>query len=70
LVLFTVLLVRSVTLDGAWTGIKYLFTPDLTKLYSSKVWIEAVTQVFYSYGLGYGSIIALGSYNNRKNNCY
>ncbi len=66
--LITILLVRGLTLDGALDGIKYLFIPDWSLLKSSEVWIDAVTQIFFSYGLGVGAIVALGSYNNYNNN--
>ncbi|XP_020913372.1 sodium- and chloride-dependent taurine transporter isoform X1 [Exaiptasia diaphana] len=69
-VLLTILLVRAVTLPGAVVGIKYYLLPDLSKLKEGKVWIDAATQVFFSYTIGLGVMVALGSYNKFKHNCY
>ncbi|KAI6215220.1 Transporter [Aphelenchoides besseyi] len=65
----TIFLFRSAALDGAVDGLVYMFTPDLTRLYDPEVWLEAATQIFYSMGLGFGGLIAFGSYNKIKNNC-
>jgi solute carrier family 6 GABA transporter-like protein 1 len=65
-----ILLIKGLTLDGARDGIKYLFIPRLELLKNSEVWIDAVTQVFFSYGLGGATLISLGSYNKYSNNCY
>nr|BAO20821.1 GABA transporter1 [Euphausia superba] len=69
-VLMFILLIRGVTLPGASEGIKFYLIPDLNKLANVKVWMEAVSQVFWSYALVLGSLIALGSYNKFDNNCY
>ncbi|KAG5842384.1 sodium- and chloride-dependent transporter XTRP3-like isoform X2 [Anguilla rostrata] len=67
-VVLTIYLIRGITLHGAMNGIAYMFTPKLEELANPMAWINAATQIFYSLGLGFGSLIAFASYNRYHNN--
>ncbi|XP_053354684.1 sodium- and chloride-dependent GABA transporter 2-like [Clarias gariepinus] len=69
-VMLMVLLVRGLTLPGAIDGIRFYLYPDPTRLMDPQVWMDAGTQIFYSYALCMGCLAALGSYNKYNNNCY
>uniref|UniRef100_G1LS39 Transporter n=1 Tax=Ailuropoda melanoleuca TaxID=9646 RepID=G1LS39_AILME len=65
-----VLLVRGLTLPGAGAGIKFYLYPDISRLEDPQVWIDAGTQIFFSYAICLGAMTSLGSYNKYKYNSY
>ncbi|XP_019699439.1 sodium- and chloride-dependent transporter XTRP3 isoform X1 [Harpegnathos saltator] len=68
-VVLTIFFIRGITLRGASAGLAHMYTPKVEKLLEPTVWLDAATQVFYSFGLAFGSLIAFGSYNTPDNNC-
>ncbi|XP_076363544.1 sodium- and chloride-dependent GABA transporter 1-like [Tachypleus tridentatus] len=67
-VLLLVLFGRGITLEGASTGLIYYVKPEFDKLTDPQVWVKAGTQVLFSYGIGIGANVALGSYNKYHHN--
>ncbi len=70
LLLLLVLVVRSVTLEGARDGLVFLFKPDFTSIREApvKVIIEALGQAFFSLSIGMGTLITYGSYIQKREN--
>ncbi|XP_054740386.1 sodium-dependent nutrient amino acid transporter 1 isoform X2 [Anastrepha obliqua] len=69
-VVLLVLLLRAVTLPGAMDGIIYFFKPQWSELLNPLVWYAAVTQVFFSLAICFGTLITYASYNNFSRNVY
>ncbi|XP_076863183.1 sodium- and chloride-dependent GABA transporter 2 isoform X3 [Brachyhypopomus gauderio] len=69
-VMLLILLIRGITLPGASRGIQFYLYPDLGRLADPQVWMDAGTQIFFSYAICLGCLTALGSYNKYNNNCY
>ncbi|XP_039564074.1 sodium- and chloride-dependent betaine transporter isoform X4 [Passer montanus] len=65
-----ILLVRGVMLPGAAEGIIFYLKPDISRLADPQVWMDAGTQILFSYAICEGCLTALGSYNKYTNNCY
>ncbi len=60
-----ILIIRSITLDGAVKGLEFLFKPDFSQLTTQSV-LEALGHSFYSLSLGMGIIITYGSYIKKE----
>jgi neurotransmitter:Na+ symporter, NSS family len=66
-VLLGFMMVRSLTLDGAAEGVKFLFQPDFSKV-DLNVILAALGQAFFSLSLGMGTMMTYGSYISKKEN--
>ena len=66
-ILIIILCIRSLTLPGAYEGVKFLFNPDFSKLKPDSA-LAALGQAFFSLSLGMGCMITYGSYTAKKEN--
>lgn len=62
-----VMIVRNVTLPGAMEGIKFYLVPDFSKI-NKELFIFVLGQVFFALSLGFGVLITLSSYLDKKEN--
>ena len=67
-VVLVILLIRAVTLPGAYDGIKFYMVPDWSRLSDIKVWEGAAVQIFFSLSVAGGGLVTLASYNKFHNN--
>ncbi|XP_072516296.1 sodium- and chloride-dependent GABA transporter ine [Salminus brasiliensis] len=67
-VILVALLINNVQLPGAIKGIQFFIVPEWEKLLSVEVWVNAAAQIFNSIGIGFGSLMAMASYNSFNNN--
>ncbi len=64
-VLLGLLVIRSLTLEGAWAGVEYFLVPDWSHLNADMV-AAALGQAFFTLSLGMGALITYGSYLGKK----
>lgn len=64
-VLVFIVIIRSVTLDGAMAGIEYYLIPDFSKINAS-TFLKALSQCFFSMSIGWGIMITYGSYLSKQ----
>ena len=60
-ILLIILLIRGLTLEGASTGIVYLFYPDWSKLATFRVWRDGINQIIFSSGVAFGPLMFYSS---------
>lgn len=64
-VLMVGMCIKSLSLDGASEGLRFLFSPDFSKI-NAQVILEALGQAFFSLSLGMGILITYSSYMSKK----
>ncbi|WP_282033926.1 sodium-dependent transporter [Metabacillus indicus] len=65
--LFIVLIFRSLTLDGAMEGVRFLFQPDFSKLTSETI-LAALGQSFFTLSVGVSVMVTYSSYLSKESN--
>lgn len=66
LVILIILVGRTVTLEGAEEGLRHLFVPEWGKLGNAQLWLEALTQVAWSTGAGWGMMMVYAVYARQR----
>ncbi|MBD8067912.1 sodium-dependent transporter [Bacillus sp. PS06] len=66
-ILFIVLVIRSLTLDGAIEGVKFILVPDFSKLTSETI-IFALGQAFFTLSIGASVMVTYASYLPKSQN--
>ena len=69
-IMLSVLLCKTIFLEGAIDGIIYFFKPQWNKILEPGVWFAAVTQVFFSLNVYFANVIMYSSYNKFRHNVY
>lgn len=67
-ILFLIVVIYAVTLEGASTGLDALFTPDWSALTEPSVWVAAYGQIFFSLSVAFGIMLTYSSYLKPRTN--
>lgn len=60
-IMFIVLVVRALTLDGAMEGVKFFLAPDFTQI-TGKSFLYALGQSFFALAVGFSCLVTYSSY--------
>lgn len=65
-VLFLIIVIRAVTLEGAAQGLETFFKPDWSMITDGSVWVAAYGQIFFSLSIAFAIMITYSSYLPKK----
>lgn len=60
-VFFVILVIRALTLEGAWEGVRFFLAPDFTNITGESV-LYALGQSFFSLAVGFSCMVTYSSY--------
>lgn len=63
---FLIIVIRALTLPGAFDGLEAFFKPDFSKILDGQVWVEAYGQIFFSLSIAFAIMITYSSYLPKK----
>lgn len=66
-ILLTIFLIRTSLLDGFGNGMRYLFYPDFSKLFTFQIWNDALVQVAFQLSIGQGTMTTFASFRKPSN---
>src|SRR5690606_32860549 len=67
LIFFFILMIRSLTLDGAMEGVRFMFVPDWS-FFTFETALIALGQAFFSLSVGVAGMITYASYLPKNEN--
>ena len=67
-VLFIIVVIQALFLDGAAEGLNAFFTPNWNALRNPTVWVAAYGQIFFSLSVGFGIMLTYSSYLKPRTN--
>ncbi|RSK28446.1 sodium-dependent transporter [Bacillus sp. HMF5848] len=65
-VLFLIIVIRALTLEGAVEGLNAFFKPNWDTIWSGKVWVAAYGQIFFSLSIAFAIMVTYSSYLPKK----
>lgn len=66
IVCLLIMAIKGFTMSGAMEGVKKLFIPEFSALSNPSLWVDAISQVFYSLSIMMAIMVAYGSYLDDK----
>lgn len=66
-IFFVILVVRALTIPGAWEGVRFFLKPDFSSITGESV-LYALGQSFFSLAVGFSCMVTYSSYLNKKVN--